>query len=71
MTDLPWIGSDGNPLSDVSAYAQQMTYANIMSVVSPSYPLELTSVVLTQELRRERGVDVVARAQCTTRQPLR
>jgi len=31
VTDLPWIGSDGNPLTDVSAYAQQMTYANIMN----------------------------------------
>ena len=32
VTDLPFTGSDGNPLTDVSAYAQQMTYANIMSV---------------------------------------
>lgn len=32
VTDLPWIGSDGNPLTDVSAYAKQMTYANIMYV---------------------------------------
>ncbi|KAF9819455.1 hypothetical protein IEO21_02063 [Rhodonia placenta] len=31
VTDLPWIGSDGNPLTDVSAYAKQMTYANIMN----------------------------------------
>jgi len=31
VTDLPWVGSDGNPLTDVSAYADQMTYANIMN----------------------------------------
>ncbi|KAJ7503009.1 glycoside hydrolase family 18 protein [Mycena galericulata] len=31
VTDLPWIGSNGNPLTDVSAYAAQMTYANIMN----------------------------------------
>ncbi|KAH9919683.1 glycoside hydrolase superfamily [Fomitopsis serialis] len=31
VTDLPWTGSDGNPLKDVSAYADQMTYANIMN----------------------------------------
>lgn len=31
VTDLPWIGSNGNPLTDVSAYAKQMTYANIMN----------------------------------------
>ncbi|EPS92655.1 hypothetical protein FOMPIDRAFT_1100155, partial [Fomitopsis schrenkii] len=31
VTDLPFTGSDGNPLSNVSAYAQQMTYANIMN----------------------------------------
>ena len=30
VSDLPWIGSNGSPLTDVSAYAQQMTYANIM-----------------------------------------
>ena len=33
VTDLPWVGSNGNPLTDVSAYAKQMTYANIMSVL--------------------------------------
>lgn len=27
---LPWNGSDGNPLTDVSAYAKLMTYVNIM-----------------------------------------
>ena len=32
VTPLPWTGSNGNPLTDVSAYAAQMTYANIMSV---------------------------------------
>ncbi|KZT70279.1 glycoside hydrolase family 18 protein [Daedalea quercina L-15889] len=31
VTDLPWVGSDGSPLTDVSAYAKQMTYANIMN----------------------------------------
>ncbi|KAJ7198588.1 glycoside hydrolase family 18 protein [Mycena pura] len=31
VTDLPWIGSDGNPISDMSAYAAQMTYANLMN----------------------------------------
>ncbi|KAF5376668.1 hypothetical protein D9615_007899 [Tricholomella constricta] len=28
---LPWLGSNGSPLKDVSAYAAQMTYANIMN----------------------------------------
>ncbi|PFH50384.1 glycoside hydrolase family 18 protein [Amanita thiersii Skay4041] len=28
---LPWLGSDGRPLKDVSAYAAQMTYLNIMN----------------------------------------
>lgn len=37
MTDLPFTGSDGNPLTDVSAYAQQMTYANIMSVAPSDF----------------------------------
>ena len=32
VTQLPWTGSNGSPLTDVSAYAAQMTYANIMSV---------------------------------------
>jgi len=31
VTDLPWIGSNGNPISDMSAYAAQMTYANLMN----------------------------------------
>ncbi|KII91199.1 glycoside hydrolase family 18 protein [Plicaturopsis crispa FD-325 SS-3] len=31
VTDLPWLGADGNPLTDVSAYAAVMTYANIMN----------------------------------------
>ncbi|EIM83169.1 glycoside hydrolase [Stereum hirsutum FP-91666 SS1] len=31
VTDLPWLGSDGNPLTDVSSYAAQMTYVNIMN----------------------------------------
>lgn len=32
VTDLPWIGSNGQPLTNVSSYAAQMTYANIMCV---------------------------------------
>ncbi|KAI0355450.1 glycoside hydrolase family 18 protein [Trametes cingulata] len=31
VTQLPWVGANGNPLTDVSAYAAQMTYANIMN----------------------------------------
>ncbi|KAF7362246.1 Glycoside hydrolase family 18 protein [Mycena venus] len=31
VTDLPWIGSNGSPLTDMSAYAAQMTYANLMN----------------------------------------
>ncbi|KAL1940051.1 hypothetical protein VTO73DRAFT_9386 [Trametes versicolor] len=31
VTQLPWTGSNGQPLTDVSAYAAQMTYANIMN----------------------------------------
>ncbi|KAJ6491819.1 glycoside hydrolase superfamily [Mycena vitilis] len=31
VTDLPWTGSNGNPLTDVSAYAAQMTYVNLMN----------------------------------------
>ncbi|TFK94886.1 glycoside hydrolase family 18 protein [Polyporus arcularius HHB13444] len=31
VTQLPWTGSNGSPLTDVSAYAAQMTYANIMN----------------------------------------
>ncbi|KAF8178643.1 glycoside hydrolase family 18 protein [Mycena galopus ATCC 62051] len=31
VTDLPWIGSNGSPLTDVSAYAAQMTYVNLMN----------------------------------------
>lgn len=32
VTQLPWLGSNGNPLTDVSAYAKQMNYVNIMCV---------------------------------------
>ncbi|GLB44488.1 putative glyco_18 [Lyophyllum shimeji] len=28
---LPWLGSNGSPLKDVSAYAAQLTYVNIMN----------------------------------------
>ncbi|KAJ7782639.1 glycoside hydrolase family 18 protein [Mycena metata] len=31
VTDLPWLGSNGSPLTDVSAYAAQLTYVNIMN----------------------------------------
>ncbi|KAJ7125147.1 glycoside hydrolase family 18 protein [Mycena epipterygia] len=31
VTDLPWLGSNGSPLTDVSAYAAQLTYANLMN----------------------------------------
>ncbi|KAF7315065.1 Glycoside hydrolase family 18 protein [Mycena indigotica] len=31
VTDLPWLGSDGNPIKDMSAYAAQMSYANLMN----------------------------------------
>ncbi|KAJ6589902.1 glycoside hydrolase family 18 protein [Mycena vulgaris] len=31
VTDLPWTGSNGRPLTDMSAYAAQMTYANLMN----------------------------------------
>ena len=36
VTQLPWTGPNGSPLTDVSAYASVMTYANIMSVPPPS-----------------------------------
>jgi chitinase len=32
VSHQPWKGSNGQPLTSVSAYAAQMTYANIMSV---------------------------------------
>ncbi|KAI0677694.1 glycoside hydrolase family 18 protein [Trametes maxima] len=31
VTQLPWTGSNGSPLTDASAYASVMTYANIMN----------------------------------------
>ncbi|KAJ6593440.1 glycoside hydrolase family 18 protein [Mycena capillaripes] len=31
VTDLPWLGPNGSPLADVSAYAAQLTYANLMN----------------------------------------
>ncbi|KAI0658625.1 glycoside hydrolase family 18 protein [Cubamyces menziesii] len=31
VTQLPWVGSNGSPLTNVSAYASVMTYANIMN----------------------------------------
>ncbi|KAJ7772104.1 glycoside hydrolase family 18 protein [Mycena maculata] len=29
VTDLPWLGSNGSPLTNVSAYAAELTYVNI------------------------------------------
>ncbi|KAJ7797708.1 glycoside hydrolase family 18 protein [Mycena olivaceomarginata] len=31
VTDLPWLGSNGRPLTDVSEYASQLTYVNLMN----------------------------------------
>ncbi|KAF8178671.1 glycoside hydrolase family 18 protein [Mycena galopus ATCC 62051] len=31
VTDLPWLGANGHPLTDVSEYAAQLTYANLMN----------------------------------------
>ncbi|KAJ7099548.1 glycoside hydrolase superfamily [Mycena belliarum] len=31
VTDLPWLGSNGSPLKDLSAYASQLTYVNLMN----------------------------------------
>ncbi|KAJ7686546.1 glycoside hydrolase family 18 protein [Mycena rosella] len=31
VTDLPWLGSNGSPLTDVSAYAAQLSYVNLMN----------------------------------------
>ncbi|KAJ7496881.1 glycoside hydrolase family 18 protein [Mycena latifolia] len=31
VTDLPWLGSNGSPLKDVSAYASLLTYVNLMN----------------------------------------
>ncbi|KAJ3796868.1 glycoside hydrolase [Lentinula aff. detonsa] len=31
VPDTPWLGSNGSPLTNVSAYAAQMTYLNIMN----------------------------------------
>ena len=42
VTCLPWVGSNGNPLTNVASYAAQLTYANIMNydtwVGSRSHP---------------------------------
>jgi len=43
VTDLPWQGADGNTLTDVSAYAKQMTYANIMYASIAFHILTLSS----------------------------
>jgi chitinase len=37
VSHLPWLGSNGQPLKDVSQYAAQMTYANIMLAFALSY----------------------------------
>ncbi|KAJ7030057.1 glycoside hydrolase family 18 protein [Mycena alexandri] len=31
VTDLPWLGPNGSPLTDVSVYAAELTYVNIMN----------------------------------------
>ncbi|KAK7057589.1 glycoside hydrolase family 18 protein [Favolaschia claudopus] len=31
VTDLPWLGANGRPLTDLSEYASQLTYANLMN----------------------------------------
>ncbi|KIK66384.1 glycoside hydrolase family 18 protein [Collybiopsis luxurians FD-317 M1] len=31
VPDVPWLGSNGSPLTNVSAYAAQMTYLNLMN----------------------------------------
>ncbi|KAF7296011.1 Glycoside hydrolase family 18 protein [Mycena kentingensis (nom. inval.)] len=31
VTDLPWLGADGKPIKDMSKYAAQMTYVNLMN----------------------------------------
>ncbi|KAJ6497640.1 glycoside hydrolase family 18 protein [Mycena sanguinolenta] len=31
VTDLPWLGANGKPLTDVSEYASQLTYVNLMN----------------------------------------
>ncbi|KAF7296006.1 Glycoside hydrolase family 18 protein [Mycena kentingensis (nom. inval.)] len=31
VTDLPWLGANGQPLKDVSEYAAQLTYVNLMN----------------------------------------
>ena len=31
VTCLPWVGSNGSPLTNVASYAAQLTYANIMN----------------------------------------
>ena len=33
MIHHPWLGQDGNPLNDVSAYAQIINYVNIMYAI--------------------------------------
>ena len=33
VTHHPWLGQDGNPLNDVSAYAQMINYVNIMYAI--------------------------------------
>ena len=36
---LPWLGSNGQPLPNVAAYAKQMSWVNIMCVVTLSASL--------------------------------
>ena len=32
VSHVPWLGSNGKPLTDVSAYAAELDYVNIMQV---------------------------------------
>ncbi|KIM37878.1 glycoside hydrolase family 18 protein [Hebeloma cylindrosporum] len=35
VSHVPWLGSNGQPLKDVSAYAAELDYVNIMQVLTP------------------------------------
>ncbi|KAF8890745.1 glycoside hydrolase superfamily [Infundibulicybe gibba] len=58
---LPWLGSNGNPLTDVSAYAAQMTYVNIMCVI--------IAHASTPTLTQSRNYDVWGNLCGTSTQP--
>lgn len=47
---LPWLGPDGKPLTDVSEYASQVDYLNIMYLFDPLWmiiPVELMTGITT------------------------